>query len=847
MRLSLSALLVGALALSCSRPVDRPAGGSTFITDVQVTPEFVRQGAPIEIGFVSNGLPPASVTYDIAGQDFECEPEVLSAGRMRCVNPGLPADFPQGVTLVRVDATGEDGAVSSASGSLHVDFECPRFISATLSQSIAEPGDTVIVNIEASEVLGGPPRVTRVGRSWGVAAGGGVSWSLAREISAADPAQFAPVVIQIEDRAGNTSSDCQIDASLPFAVDQEAPVASVSGVRLIRDVPGQPAVLEADPGSFIDDVGIERVRVLDETGTSQLASIEVGDDGAIASQSVGATGTRVLVQAVDRFGRESVPQAVTERWRVSVGSGSTPGAAVKTAVRFTPAPPATASMRDRTVEIAPDIRDEDARSSVIRASIGFEKVGELPSRYENSKRSIAGYDPAGRAVVAVGGYNGPDLDDFRFFDFHMTDTLVLRWDEREGEYITEQGPLLSFLDDAVPYPRWGVNIAFDGKGCGVMFGDVVRNEELDISPGDALWQICGTPGGYVWTRIPLPPEVDGNCIANNLSPIVWDPFNERYIMAGGGASSCGDTRVLFLEPGETIDDWRWINVQPLPTNFGGRFNNLLYVDHGHRGFAVGLGGVNPIGNGEQSLYWTYRNGQWTTSVIPRALQFRSRFGWGYDTARRHLTVWGGSSDFRFVADSEVWYLTDTSTNGQDAWRETLLDHPVARDYPVMVYDSDREVMVVFQGVRSQDSRPVPQDVFQIISQPSFPYLQATADLGAARPKGIERLVMRVRAMGSGDLDGVRDGSARGGGVRVMLWDHSAERWDEVHSAPRDPQAGMETIEVTVGDNPERYVGPNGTIPVTVAPLHPATEILEGRLEVDLVDGYVDLRSGVSLP
>ncbi len=845
MRLSLVVSTLLVVSVGCSRPVDRPAGGDTFISDVLLSPEFVRAGVPLEVSFASRGRPPVSVTYDLGGETYSCTVEAVAGGRMRCIHPGLDRDFPQGVSLVVIKATGEDGAVSTAAGQVHVDYECPRFVSTTLSKDIAEPGDVVTLSIEASEILAGPPIMTRLGRDWGTPQGSGVSWTLSRDITLEDAARFSDVVIRIRDRAGNTSGDCDIDGKLPFAVDQEAPVANIGGVRLVRNAGGIAALLAADPGSFIDDVQIESVRILDETAQTQIASVGVNEDGSITLQALsGVTATRVLVQAVDRFGRRSDPVSISERWRVSVGGGATSGAAVKTAVRYTPAPPNTTSMRNRTVELAPDILEADARTTVIRASVGFEQVGEMPARYENSKRSIVGYDPVGKAVVTVGGYNGPDLDGFRFYAGYMNDVQIIRWDEREGRYISEQGPLLSYDDPNVPDPVYGNNLAFDDSGCGLMFGGDALRAPTDTSAGQVLWQICMTPGGYQWNRINLPPTVGGDCVDTTFSPIVWDGRNRRYIMAGGGVANCGDTRVLFIEPGNTADDWRWINVQPLPSTMVDRFGNMLYVDPRHGGFAFGLGNVGPLGNGEQGLIWTYRSGQWTTSAAPQQLWFRFRFGSDYDTARQRLTVWGGNTRPAVAAAPEVWYFTDTSTNGADAWRSALLDHPGVRDYPNMVYDSDREVMVVFGGT-SED--PLATDINQLVSQPSFPYLQATADLGGARPKGIERLLLSVRAHGVGDLDGEGPGVRRGGGVRVWLWDHEVRAWQLMHSEARDPLTGLETIELSVAENPERFISPAGTVPVTVAPLFPATEVLEGRLEVDLIDGTLELRPGVSLP
>lgn len=842
MRRFIALVGLGLALAGCTRPVDRPADGDKLINDVKVSPEFVRANVPIEISFISNGRPLDTVTYELAGETFPCTPERLTSGRLACTHPAVPDNSISGQATVVVNASG-DGRTSSATGTYHVDLDCPTLISATLSQTIAEPGQKVSLTMEASEILDSAPIVTRLGRSWGTAVGSGTSWVLNHDVTTEDPSQFADLVVRVRDRAGNTSGDCGQDRLVPFAVDQEAPVANVAGVILERSTPDQPATLAADPGSFIDDVGIARVRVHDATTGTQIASLEVDANGGIPEQSLGGpTSSRVLVQAVDQFGRESAKQSVRERWRVSVGSGSTPGAAVKTAVRYSPAPPTTTSMRNRTVELAPDILQEDARTTVIRAVVGFEKVGELPTRYENAKRVIAGYDPTGKAMVAVGGYNGPDLARFNFYDGYMSDVQVVRWDEREGIYIPEQGPLLSYQDASVPDPRYGLKIDFDEQGCGVMFGGDLRVADTQTAAGNDLWRICFSPGGYTWSRINLPSEVDGQCV-RNYAPIVWDHFNQRFIMAGDGEYPCGDTRVLFLEPGQGTEGWRWVNVQPLPTTFQWHDNGALFVDPDHGGFVVGLGT-------DTRLIWTYRNGQWTAAQVPSALTHRYRAAWGYDSSRRQLVVWGGNTfpgSEEVYPEPQVWYLTDTSTNGPEAWRSTLLDNPPVREYHTMVYDSDREVMLVFGGVNWQEARTIPPDLYQLVSQPSFPQMQVVADLGAARPKGIERLLLKVRAQGSGDADGVRPGVLRGGGVRVSLWDHDARAWVEMHAAARDHQAGFETVELSITQNPERFVSPTGTVPITVTSYRPATEVLEGRLEVDVVDGTLDLRPGVTLP
>jgi hypothetical protein len=657
------------------------------------------------------------------------------------------------------------------------------------------------------------------------------------EVTLEDPSQESNVVVRLTDRAGNSSADCGADRTVPFAVDHTPPIAAIAGILLERDAPGRPAVVSAQKGSFQDDVGIDHVRILDETGTRVLAMLAPEEDGSLQPTGLGAsTDTRVQVEAIDRFGRSSPRSSIHERWRLSVGNGNTPGAAMRTAVRYTPAPPGTTAMRNRTVELAPDVFQPDTRSAVIRAHVGFEKIGDLPTRYEGVNSIMAGYDPVGRAVVGVGGYDGTT---FNFFNEYVEDVVILRWDEREGVYVTEQGPTLSYDDPSLPDPRYGINIAFDGSGCGVLAGGDARMAETDARVANDVWQICYAGGVYEWRQVDLPPYVDGQELFL-FYPIIWDPLSRRYVIAGG-------ERVLYLEPGADLSSWRWINVTPLPSTYGSRVYHFLYWEPRIEGFAIGLGNVSSNASGGQRLLWTHRGGQWSASEVPFDLGFRSRFGWAFDEARQRLVVWGGNDFPMEPPEEQVRYLVGSSTSGMDAWRIANVDHPVPRDYPSLVYDSHREVVVVFGGINTQAMRVVPAEVHQLISEPSYPYLQASVDLAAGRPKGIDALHLTARALGLGDADGIGRGNARRGGLSVRLWDHGASRWEEVVATDVEASNGIETIEIEVLQEPERFVSAEGTVPITIAPRHATTEAVDGRLEVDLIDGWIDLRAGVTLP
>src|SRR5262249_20601349 len=159
---------------------------------------------------------------------------------------------------------------------------------------------------------------------------------------------------------------------------------------------------------------------------------------------------------------------------------------------------------------------------------------------------------------------------------------------------------------------------------------------------------------------------------------------------------------------------------------------------------------------------------------------------------------------------------------------------------------DREVVVVFGGIRTNDMRVVPSEIHQIVLQPSRPYLQATIDLAGERPKGIATLHLQIRASGSGDADGLGPGAIAANGVLVQLWDFSQSAWVDM-KATMGSVGGMEDIPIDVTMNPEVYVGPSGTVPISITTRHQATEAVSGRLDVDVIDGYLDLRPGVPLP
>ncbi|MEO1228918.1 MAG: hypothetical protein AAFZ18_08440, partial [Myxococcota bacterium] len=612
----------------CERPVARPVGGSIVLSDVAAEPAFVTDGAAFDLVFRVLGSA-TDISYVLGGQRFPCAPRLRADGRSACPHPGLDRSaVAEGPVAITLEATDSGGEVARAELSVTLDLTCPRALAASLDPSIASPGQTVTLEIDASEELVGPPRVSRLGRDWGLPTGDGRRWRLDRVLDLADEAVSAPVNVVLEDRAGNRNIDCGQDVTLPFAVDQRAPFVDATRVLVRRDAPGLPTVITASAGAFSDDVAVVEVSVLDAEGVS-LAALTPREDGGLDATSLGVqTETRLQLEARDGFGRVSPRTAVPEEWRISLGMGSTPGVALRTGVRLTAPPIGTRALRDRTVEAAPDVARADTRAIVVRANVGFERVGSLPSSYEDVNRAYVGYEPTTDTILSVGGYKG---DQYRFFDEYVEDVLALRWDEREGEYLVERLEPLSFTDPSVPPPGYGVNIAFDGQGCGVIYGGDQRVEEFRAFVTPDLWEVCAVNGTYRWTRIPAPETLDGEPL-NRFAPAVWDPAQGRYVTVGGGFF--GTPQVVFIEPGPRPQDWVVREVRPLPTSFVRRSGGYLYFDPRLGGFSYGLGGASPTGNGEQRLQWSYVGGGWQTSEIPLELSFYTAFGFAYDEARR---------------------------------------------------------------------------------------------------------------------------------------------------------------------------------------------------------------------
>lgn len=817
-------LSLTAIALpACKRPVTGREFGGGEIENVRVDPSFVRAGVPMKISFNLAGGVQRSVDYSIGGKMFECIPEKLANGRLECTHAGVTrAEYMQGPTDVVVKTNNRLGNETSGSTSITIDFDCPEITSLAVTPGIGSPGTMVRVDIIADEALSLPPVVSRAGRVWETPVGLDATWETTHVVTGEDESSALDVIVRLVDLAGNTSGDCGVDGHKLFSVDREPPQVFADKIEVLRDVPGLPATISAQPGAFADDVGVTEVRVTttDESGAERIvATLMPLSDGSLPLTPIQEVLTgRARVQAIDVAGQSSGTVLVKERWRLSVGMGQAADAAIRTATRYTPAPPRTPSLDNRTRELAVSIFNADTQSAVVEASVGFKVAGTLPTSYRDTEFMAAGYSKKSKAIVAFGGLT----DNLTYRD----ETVVIRWNELSRTY---EHVVFPADPGATPVARAGVNIAFDHTGCGIMFGGFD-----DLRYFDDVWQVCVDDEGRPrWTLIDT-----GRPAEDRYTAILWDPVLDRFLTSFGPSDDAVENPIQILDPGDRSGPWRWLPMTELPDDLEDNYRSqhAFYYDPRIPGYALGLGFSSFFGGD----FWSFANGEWVPSDVPFDLAYRYGFGFAYDLARNYLVVWGDGRELLGEIDDDVWLLADDPRDGAQAWRRYDFSAPVIRGNPSVVYDEDRETIVIFGGRRAFDTLPVPPDIEILVTPPSYPYLEADLDLDDVRPAGIAALVLDIRAYASGDGDGIGPGSTTDGGAIVTLWNHESKVWEEVAVVDTPPAGPPISIPVMITQNAARFVSADGVVPVAISPRYPATEEVGSKLEVDLVNGYLEL-------
>jgi hypothetical protein len=847
-RHELGAVALLLLGASCTRPIGGRDGSHAVVTSVRVVPPFVRAGVAVDVSALIVGELPTKVTFALGPLNGPCPTQPASDLRTHCgISPAEVDQLAQGLTTVTVQATDHSGRTSSLTSTLTIDLQCPHLTRLSVNPPIASEGQQVLIDIEADEPLGQAPQMQRDGVPWEEPIGGGSSYTAAHTVGPLDTSGTRPIVVTGFDRAGNALCDSP-EPQAKLTVARGMPVIDGTRILLDRGVPGQSATISGTTGAVLSDVPIQSVRVLSFDGALTLASPEALADGSIAPTLLnGFPSGRVVVEATDMLGRTSTRATVTERWLISVGAGAAPGSAVRTAARWTAPAPSSAFMENHTIDFAPAVNQADARVADVRARLGFVPSGRLPNFYENTQRIIAGYDAHTHAAIAFGGLvqTGTAAGAHEFF----SRTLVLRWNESTFAYDYEDAQLTT--SDA-PTEREGTNLAFDGQGCGIMFGGFGLDPDLLIqdSPLNDLWQLCSGPSGYTWTRIDTTMTP-----ARRMVPIAYSPTRHAYFVSAGLAYN-GDifnfdpsleyfaADAYLLHPGASAGaTWSFQPIAP-PAGFVGRIDPLVFYDPPSDSFVVGLGGVdlNHVAYDRSLDWWINRSTGWTSLALPVAsgMGFRQGFGQAYDLARKQLVLWGDDGEDCIPTPCTdvsplLNVLSGTATSAASGWSWVDLDAPVARAWPAMLYDEDRELVIAFGGLR-YDSRFISPDIYSVVTEPSRPYLQATIDLGAKRPSNVQRLSLTLRAV----AQGASASAAPDDGVIVSLYDWDASAWQEVARDAGRLEDGPQPINVVITSSPARFVSPDGIVALTFTSKSPASRTLDGHLLVDLIQGSLGL-------
>jgi len=181
-------------------------------------------------------------------------------------------------------------------------------------------------------------------------------------------------------------------------------------------------------------------------------------------------------------------------------------------------------------------------------------------------------------------------------------------------------------------------IAYDSKrGRTVLFGGAGPVGEVYF--GDT-WEW----DGVAWARVS-----DSGPAARSSHGMAYDVARSRVVLHGGG-----DDRTVFGDTWEW-DGSRW-ELRATAGPHPGGYLRLAYDDERQRVVACGsdIRATNPVFE-----RWEWDGTAWTQSLDKPAPQARTLHNVAYDTARRRLVVFGGSTTFG--AYSDTWEL--------DLWSE----------------------------------------------------------------------------------------------------------------------------------------------------------------------------------
>ncbi len=175
----------------------------------------------------------------------------------------------------------------------------------------------------------------------------------------------------------------------------------------------------------------------------------------------------------------------------------------------------------------------------------------------------------------------------------------------------------------------------------------------------------------------------------------YDSSRNRLVVYGGGSWSEGNTDVMYHDQVWEFDGTLW---HLAPSNRGPSFRvDAAMAFDGNT--VIHFGGLGGGTFDPQNDTWSWNGSTWTLRTPAHVPPARSRHAMAYDSARRRIVMFGGSSDYEFSRNS---VLGDTwEWDGQD-WQGVSTTGPSPRANISMAYDSVRRRTVLVGGATSAD-------------------------------------------------------------------------------------------------------------------------------------------------
>jgi hypothetical protein len=198
--------------------------------------------------------------------------------------------------------------------------------------------------------------------------------------------------------------------------------------------------------------------------------------------------------------------------------------------------------------------------------------------------------------------------------------------------------------------------------------------------GDSASRAPGLVGGPEWALVPGASSPE----ARSFSAMAYDGARKRVVLFGGfnGSSILGDTWEW--------DGSSWIQRAPA-TSPPSRANHAMAYDS-VRGRVVLFGGINWEGGGNNILAdtWEWDGNTWVERTPATGPPARMSHAMACDSPRQRTVLFGGWTGFSLLADTWEW--------DGNAWVEsTPATSPAARYANAMAYDGERGRAVLFGG------------------------------------------------------------------------------------------------------------------------------------------------------